>query len=134
MKETTRLVEGVPAYTWALATVLSAALCLVGFVSLIGALFVVAAGSVTGLDSAILPVVVLFVGLVGLPACRIALPRVTARETAAGYTTVPFFAGELPLVDPRDGRQLIAAGALVPTAYRLSLRPARRHAPVGAVA
>jgi hypothetical protein len=133
MQQSTRLVPGVPAYTWALATVLAAALLVVGFVTLIAALLVMASGAATGLDSAILPVVVLFVGIIGLPLCRIALPRVLAREKAAGYTTVPLFSGELPLVDPRDGRELIAAGAMVPRAYRVSLRPARRHAPVGAV-
>ncbi|BDZ47765.1 hypothetical protein GCM10025867_44800 [Frondihabitans sucicola] len=128
MQQSTRLVSGVPAYTWALATVLAAVLAAVGFVSLIGTLLALASGATTGLDAAILPVVVLFLGLVGLPLCRVALPRVMARETAAGYTTVPFFSGELPLVDPRDGRELIAAGALVPRSYRVSLRPARRHA------
>lgn len=133
MQQSTRLVSGVPAYFWALATVLASAFVVVGFVSLLGALLGMAAGSPLGLDSAIVPVIVLFVGLVGLPLCRVALPRVMARESAAGYTTVPLFAGDLPLVDPRDGRELIAAGALVPRSYRLSLRPARRHAPVGAV-
>jgi hypothetical protein len=134
MTQSVRLVDGVPAYTWTLATVLAAVFAVVGFVTLIGALLLVASGVSRGMDSAILPVVVLFLGLIGLPVCRAALPRVVARETAAGYTTVPFFAGELPLVDPRDGRELIAAGAQVPRSYRFSLRPARRHGPVGAVA
>jgi hypothetical protein len=133
MKQPTRLVPGIPAYTWALATVLALAFVAVGLLALVGALLVLASGAATGLDSAIVPVLVLLVGLVGLPLCNTALPRVRAREAAAGYTTVPLFAGDLPLVDPRDGRELIAAGTTVPLAYRLSLRPARRHAPVGAV-
>lgn len=133
MQQSTRLVTGVPAYTWALATLLSIAFTTLGTISLVGSLLVVAATGQGGLGTAILPVLLTFVGIVTLPLCRIALPRVMAREKAAGYTTVPLFSGDLPLLDPRDGRELIAAHAMVPRSYRLSLRPARRHAPVGAV-
>lgn len=132
MQQSTRLVSGTPAYTWALATVLAVAFVALDTLSLFGTLLMVASGTTAGLDATILPLVVTAVGIAGLPLCRIALPRVVAREKASGYTTVPLLAGDLPLVDPRDGRELIAAGAMVPRSYRLSLRPARRHAPVGA--
>lgn len=122
------LVRGVPAYTWSLAFVLAGAMTVLGLVSLVGALLSVATTGQPDLSVTVAPVVVLALGLTGLPLCRIALPRVAAREAEAGYTTVPLLSGDLPLRDPRDGRTLLAAGATVPRSYRVSLRPARRLA------
>jgi hypothetical protein len=130
-----RLVPGVPAYAWALATVLAAALTLVGLVALVGVLFAVAARSLTSFDFATGPALVLAIGIATLPLCQVALPRVIERETEAGYTTVPFLSGDLELRDPRDGRVLLPAGAAVPSRlYRVSLRPARQLAGERAVA
>lgn len=126
MNPTTGLVRGLPAYTWVLVTVVAGALGASGLVGVLAVLLVLTAHGVGNLTVTIAPLVAMILGLVGLPLCAVALPRVRHRESAAGYTTVPLLAGDLPLRDPHDGRELLPAGAPVPLQYRVSLRPARR--------
>lgn len=128
MNESTGLVRGIPAYTWSLAVVLAGAMTVLGAFAVVGAFLSIAASGSMDLSVTAAPAVVLALGLAGLPLCRIALPRVAAREAEAGYTTVPLLSGALPLRDPRDGRVLLESGATVPRSYRVSLRPARRLA------
>jgi hypothetical protein len=128
MNPVTGLVRGTSAYIWSLVTVVAVACVGLGVLSLVGAVLAVAASGRADLSPVGLPLVLLLAGAIALPLSRRALPLVTAREAAAGYTTVPLFSGELPLRDPRDGRELIAAGADVPRSFRVSLRPARRAA------
>jgi hypothetical protein len=123
---TTGLVRGLPAYTWVLVTVVSIALALAGLIGLVAVLLSMTARGIGSLDVTVAPVTAVVLALVGLPLCAVALPRVRHREAEAGYTTVPLLAGELPLRDPHDGRELIPAGRPVPLQYRVSLRPARR--------
>lgn len=126
MNPTTGLIRGLPAYTWVLVTVIAAVLGLAGALGLVVVLLAMTARGIGSLDVTVGPVVAVVLALAGLPLCAIALPRVRHREAEAGYTTVPLLAGDLPLRDPHDGRELIAAGRDVPLQYRVSLRPARR--------
>lgn len=126
MNPNTGLVRGLPAYTWVLVTAVSAALGVIGVLGLVVVLLTMTARGVGDFDTSIAPVVALVLALIGLPLCVVALPRTSRREAEAGYTTVPLLAGDLPLRDPHDGRELIPAGAAVPLQYRVSLRPARR--------
>ncbi len=126
MNPTTGLVRGLPAYTWVLVTVISAALGVIGLLGMLVVLLALTARGIGDLNTTLAPLVAMLLGLAGLPLCVVALPRVSHREAAAGYTTVPLLAGDLPLRDPHDGRVLIPAGTAVPLQYRVSLRPARR--------